>query len=322
MILARHAEALFWVGRHLERAECTSRWLDVAGRSAFHLLPEEAAVEWHQMLRALSLEARFEESSHRLRRQNVATFVLLSTDNPGSVRSSATAVRENLRVARDRVPVELWEEVNRLHLRLAEFEPDLVLDSEPNEVYATVREGCQAISGVIAESMARDEGHAFLVVGRMIERSILTVGLLTTALSSPRRVFDGDRVLRSSSALQAYRRLNGHSADPISTASFLLQAPDMPRSVLSCLVRAENRLLPLGATSAALGVPLQLIGRLRSRLEYGEVNDELSVAPLDVLADLRGQLLALADAVTEQVFRPLGDLILHAEYVRPGREQA
>ena len=36
MILARHAEALYWAGRQLERAETTTRALDVVGRNSMH----------------------------------------------------------------------------------------------------------------------------------------------------------------------------------------------------------------------------------------------------------------------------------------------
>ena len=36
MILARHAEAVFWAGRHLERTEHTTRMLDIVTRDAMH----------------------------------------------------------------------------------------------------------------------------------------------------------------------------------------------------------------------------------------------------------------------------------------------
>ena len=40
-----------------------------------------------------------------------------------------------------------------------------------------VRRACRAISGVLNEGMRRDEGYEFMVVGRMLERSLFTVGL-------------------------------------------------------------------------------------------------------------------------------------------------
>ena len=54
MILARHAEALLWAGRYLERAETTARCLNVATASIMHLVPADAEVEWEQLIAALT----------------------------------------------------------------------------------------------------------------------------------------------------------------------------------------------------------------------------------------------------------------------------
>ncbi|MDH3754532.1 MAG: alpha-E domain-containing protein [Acidimicrobiia bacterium] len=318
MILTRHAESMLWVGRHLERAEMTSRWLNVASASAMHLTPEDAEVEWSQIVRALGLEDRFGKSHDCYEQRATCEFLLSDDENPGSVTWAITALRDNLRIARDRVPVELWEEVNRLHLRLAGVDVEHLLDSEPHEVYAMVREGCQAISGVVAESMMRDEGHAFIVVGRMLERSMLTVGLLRAGHARPGGEFDGDRLLRMTSALQAFRRLHGHDADPIDTSRFLLEADDIPRTVLSCLKRVESRLALLSADTDTLALPQRLVGRLRSRLEFGDIGDELRKSPLPALDELAIDLVALSDAISSQVFRPEAEPVMHAQFVRPG----
>jgi uncharacterized alpha-E superfamily protein len=318
VILARHAESLFWAGRYLERAETTSRWLDVASRAAMHLLPDEAATEWSELLRALDLRADFEAGHDHTVRRDVATFLLSAPDNPGSVRSAVVALRENLRVARDRLPVELWEETNRLHLKVSYLDVEATYDRGSHEIYSMIREGCQTISGVMAEAMTRDEGHAFIGIGRMLERSVLTVGLLKVSFTNARGVFDGERVLRSSSALQAYRRLHGHGNDPVTTAAFLLETPNVPRSVFSCLRQAETRLDMLRAGSLSVSVPEQLAGRLRSRLEYGEIVGRLGADPQGVLTEVDHEIRALAESVTTHVFRPLGEAVIHAQFVRPG----
>ena len=46
MILARHAEALYWAGRKVERAEETTRILDVCGRNAMHIDPAATDDYW------------------------------------------------------------------------------------------------------------------------------------------------------------------------------------------------------------------------------------------------------------------------------------
>ena len=183
MILARHAEALLWVGRYLERAETTARCLQVADSLIMHLQPEVARDEWAQLIRALGLADEFAAEALEPQQRQVTEFLLASSDSAGSVPAAIAAVRENLRVARDRVPIELWEEANRLHLSLWSMNTASVV-REPNDTLVAVRRGCQAMSGVIGEAMGRDEGHAFIVLGRMLERCMLTVDLVRAEIAT------------------------------------------------------------------------------------------------------------------------------------------
>ena len=322
MILARHAESLFWTGRYLERAEVTSRWLDVASRFSAHVLPEDRAAEWKGLTQALGAPHLIADIDGELFDQvALSTLLLADTSTVGSVSGAIEALRDNLRVVRDRVPVELWEEVNRLHFGLEQSVTASRQDRAHHQVSRTVREGCQAISGVLSESMMRDEGHAFIVIGQMIERSILTVGLLRSSLTSTVSVFDADRVLRSSSALQSYRRLHGHRTSSQSVTSFLLRTPELPRSVLSCLLNAERRLNVVDPGSQRTGQTRQLAGRLRSGLEFGDFDVDFDDRIVDLLFDLQQDLWRLGDTLSAEIFRPLGEPLLHAQYIRPGLER-
>lgn len=319
MILARHAESLYWVGRFLERTEMTSRWLDVASHANMHRSQADAAPEWARLLRSLGLESGFAKTGKLHEQVAVAYYLLSAESNPGSVTASLASLRNNLRVVRDRIPVELWEECNSLHLRLASVDVERQLNTEPHEIYTMVRSGCQAVGGVISEAMTRDEGHAFIEIGRMLERSILTVRLLLVAHESDDPEIDGVRLLRSTSAMQAYHRLHGHNADVLSTSQFLLEAPNVPRSVLSCLRRAEGRLLAAGAEAGTLIEPRRLAGRLRSQLEFDDIREELESDPTALLQRTEQSLQSLAALVSSQVFRPAGEPVLHAQFIRPGR---
>ncbi len=318
MILARHAESLLWAGRFLERAEMTSRWLDVASRSAMHLAPGEAESQWRQLIEALALRADF--ADRPFDQTTVSAFLLTDQSHPGSVRSCGQALRDNLRVARDRVPVELWEAANRLHLQLSGLVLPENLDGAPTELFRAVREGCQAISGVIGQAMTRDEGYAFMVMGRSIERAVLTTQLLATSVRANPGAIDADRILRCCSALQAYRRINGHRNSQDAVLKCLLTTPNLPRSVLACLVETEQRLGSLNPNNPALGQPQRLTGRLRSMLEYGDWTDLGGSEAIEVLEELHAGLLGLAAAISSNILRPMGDPILHAQFVRPGTE--
>jgi len=319
MILARHAEAFFWAGRYLERAEGTARKLEVTTRAAMHLEPELAASAWQVLIEGLGLQETFATSNVPLTERGVAGYLLTGDGNPGSIQRATSMLRENLRTARERVPVELWEESSRLYLRLNTLDVDAVLDGEPQELYGLIRQGCQAVSGVVAEAMTRDEGHAFLVMGRMIERSTLTVQLIEAAFRRGPDLFDADRLLRSTSTMQAFHRIHGHGATHLQVALFLLQSRGVPRSVLSCMIRLTDRLDSIGDADN-IARPHQLVGRLRSRLEFQQVEEGMLSTPEHTLNTVRADLSSIGDSIVAHLFHSTDFPALTAQFVRPGRQ--
>lgn len=321
MILARHAEALMWAGRYMERAETTARCLSAATASIMHMVPADAEAEWEQLIAALGLVDEFAETAAdvTLDAASVRRFLLIDRETTGSVVSSISAVRENFRAVRDRIPVELWEEVNRLHLQLSALDEPFLAADRANDVVTSVRRSCQAMSGVLSESMLREEGHAFITIGQMIERAVLSVELLKAALGNRRNTFDAGRLLRSASALQAFRRQHGHDDDWLDVSAFLIEDQAVPRSVLSSVARIENR-LELVDVAGVLVEPRRLAGRLRSRLEYADLHIELSVDAFGCVHGLSSDLVALSGALQSALAPPLAVPVLHAQYVRPGRD--
>ena len=318
MILARHAEALLWTGRYLERAENTSRCLSYAADSITHLRADEARAEGELLVRTLGLQEELEAVGPLESRPQLIAFLLSDTDNPGSVVSAVTAVRENLRRVRDRIPIEMWEETNGLYLRFPFPGHADAAPSGLHEILLMVRRACQAISGILNEGMRRDEGHAFMVVGRMLERSIFTVGLLEASHSDSRGVMDATRMLRLTSSLQAYHRQHGNAPDFDGVVRYLLHAQDLPRSVLSCLVTAEECLADLGSSAIALDRPRRKAGLLRARLELGEVEEAMATAPVPTLVSLEAGLAELAGDVQAGILPPLAMATVRSQYVRPG----
>ena len=318
MILARHAEALLWAGRYLERAEHTSRCLNYAANSITHLRSDEARAEGELLVRTLGLQQELEAVGPLESRPQLVAFLLSDADNPGSVVSSVTAVRENLRSVRDRIPIELWEEANGLYLRFPLLGHADAAQSGLHEVLLMVRRACLAISGVLNEGMRRDDGHAFVVVGRMLERSIFTANLLEASHTGSRGVMDATRMLRLTSSLQAYHRQHGNAPNFDGVVRYLLHAPDLPRSVLSCLDRAEECLTGLGSAAAALDRPRRKAGLLRARLELGEVEEAMAAAPVPTLVDFAAELAELAGDVQAGVVPPLAMATVRSQYIRPG----
>ena len=127
-------------------------------------------------------------------------------------------------------------------------------------------------------------------------------------------------MLRLTSSLQAYHRQHGNAPDFEAVVRYLLHAPDLPRSVLSCLVRAEECLTGLGSSAAALERPRRKAGLLRARLELGEVEEAMASAPVPPLVELATALAELAGDVQASIVPPLAMAAVHSQYVRPGHE--
>ena len=320
MILARHAESMLWVGRYLERVETTARCLQCEANSIIHLAPEEAMDELERLALVLGLDEQLPQIKNMTDRFQVATFLLSDPGNKGSVVSMAEAVRENLRTARERVPIELWEEANALYLQLRVVRsacPETFQDF--HEVFLMVRRFCLSLNGVLSEVMDRDEGYTFVVLGRMLERSIFTISLLQAYITDTCGLSDLTTVLRLACSLQAYRRRHGHNPDPDVATKFLLTAADLPRSLLSCLLRAERCLSGLRVAATAFRQSRRRIGLTRARLEFGAIARELELGIIPVLIELKVELTGLSEDILRGVEPSAVIPAVRSQYFRPGQ---
>lgn len=316
MILARHAEAVFWAGRHLERAEHTTRMLDIVTRDSMHFPISPIQPEWERLLDVMGAGAAFAAEGKPANGPTVSQFLMMTQSNEGSVSRSIHQLRENIRTVRDRVPVELWEEANRLQMAI-----DVVgdLPAAPFELYSTIRRRCHALSGIMSEVMPRGEAYTFLVLGRMIERAIICSRTIRFLVLAPGHTLDQSSVLRTVASLQAYRRRARQGGDDYTLGAFLLQADDVPRTVLSCLRRAEGRVARLMASPGSGLAPAAMVcGRLRSHLEFTNAEQELREDGTSLLDRIESELLNLTAAIADYAFDPAQIPEMHSQFVVPG----
>ena len=214
----------------------------------------------------------------------------------------------------------MWESVNRFHLDLQARNLWVDLAGEPYVLYEMVKVRSQTLGGIAAQSMPRDEGYSFLRLGWMIERALITCRLLN--VNYPSLSYDHyDALLltlRSASALEAYRRSFQSSTNPTHVAAFLLQSPSFPRSVLFCLQRAEHSLSNIVSASGARNRARRLLGRIRSELEFADINELIAGDLCEALDDLQRNVCEVADVVASQYFRVGHDSSLQSQFVLPG----
>jgi len=102
-MLSRVADALYWMGRYLERAEHAARVLEVTRAILVDLTeidPETAHGQWHRALSALSVPDTTTEK------------LLFDSSEPTSLVSCVAHARENARQVREVISSETWEHLN------------------------------------------------------------------------------------------------------------------------------------------------------------------------------------------------------------------
>jgi len=160
------------------------------------------------------------------------------------------------------------------------------------------------ITGIAAETMSRDEGWQFYILGRSIERADMTARLLSTAALAPGQEVAWPTTLRACGAYEAFiRAYRGIEADR-QAAEFLLLDRWFPRSVLASLEQAERALGELATAGQRSGFSdeaLRLLGRARTELEYRPLDELVFDLPVE-MERLQRSCAAATDAIGARYF--------------------
>ena len=316
-MLARHAENLFWTGRYVERAELTARMVDVTYHSMLESPPYEARSMWAELLDVLQLDRGYQEQYGEVTSAGVVRFLVEDLENPGSVLASISRARDNVRGARELISSEAWEATNSLYLQLRGRDVPAELAGQPYELFGVVKRGAQLICGVVNETMPHDEGWRFFTMGRMLERVEMTCRLLVVRVGGNEDVrealgfHDGLAILKSVSASEAFRKTHA-TMNPASVVEFLLLSSEFPRAVLYCLRSADTQLSLLGAGGDGRpGRARRKLGRLRSAVEFRNVDDLLDEGLDRFLERIQEDVRSVSDAIHDEYFAQAQPTSLH-----------
>ncbi len=289
-MLSRVAENLFWIARYIERAESTSRLLDVN----YYATLEGGSLVQEQWLPLLTITGgvkafRAQNPKADADAKSVPFWLAFDLYNPSSIRSNLTQARENARALRDRISSEMWECINKAYHELC-FDTDGVMANDALHEYCNrVRETSHLFFGIALSTLLRDEGWQFLRLGQLIERAdnllrILQVRYQQTGTSVVAEALENHRwmaLLKTVSAYEAYRKRYHTRLEPQNIAEFLLLDSTFPRSVIYAVegVRDSLKKLP-NATKIQ-----HETNWLAARLEHSQVADMLDPEALEKLLE-------------------------------------
>lgn len=295
-MLSRIAEALFWIGRYVERGDGTARILDVH----LQLLLEDPWVDEDTACRALlSVMGTTVEPGRALGRDDVVAMLALDREHAASIAHSVASARENARRAREIISTDLWETLNETNARM----PRRIASDRTHPFFRWVRDRSALAFGVVDSSTSRDEAWHFFSLGRAIERADMTARLLATRSLTEAGGPSWTTLLRSCGAYEAH--LRSHRAVPTaaSAVEFLLVDRLFPRSVLSSILQAEECLRGIDPVVAFGSVDRaqRVLGRLRSELEFRPIGDILRQLS-ESMEEVQVGVSMASDAIREKYF--------------------
>ncbi|MFM8952990.1 MAG: alpha-E domain-containing protein [Planctomycetaceae bacterium] len=284
-MLSRVAESIYWMNRQIERAEDVARAAETTLDLALEGTIDHGRL-WNALVCTFGDEADFWGRHGLADQDNVITFLAFDTLNPNSISACLQAARENARTIRDLISTPMWEEINKAHLFVRSAASGRAHLHNPREFLDEVKRASQLITGVTDATMSHGEAWHFARMGRLIERADKTSLVLDvehyfhpTAAGDAADPVQWSAVLESASALEMYRKKYG-VVTRRDVAEFLVFDRQFPRAILFCLTKAEESLLAVtgGAKGAYTNPAEQRLGRLRSKLDYGAIDEVLTGA--------------------------------------------
>lgn len=295
-MLSRVADNLYWMSRYLERAEYTSRLIEVNLNLMLDQSIESAAQRWIGVLAALGTPAVSQSVQQPYAIAQALTFDLT---NASSVVSCIMAARENARQVREQISSEMWEELNRLFHEVKRADSESLSEAEPVEFLAAVITGVHLLQGVTDSTMSHGEGWQFIHFGRFLERGYSVTSLLDAHFGPLAKNGDGTGefepsagigLLRSCNALEAYCKVYTAEIHGERIAEFLLLNDEFPHSVRFAIDRVQTSLEAIHkATNAKADGINRLAGRLGSMLGYAQIQEIMAGGLHRYLSDIRRQ---------------------------------
>jgi uncharacterized alpha-E superfamily protein len=316
-MLCRTANELYWMARHIERAENTARLLDVTYRTS--LLPYQMrepglawAEPWAVPLITSGLASAYYRRFPALRADSVLRYMIFDATNPSSIFCCLRTARESARAVRGAITSEMYEDLNSAWIEMRGHDYDRVESGGVSNFLDWVKMRSHLFRGVTFGTMLRDEAYHFIRLGTHLERADNTARILDTKyhilLPSVTDVggavdyYQWQSLLTSVSGFESYRKIYSDVITPHRVAELLVLRDDMPRSLHSCMNFIHET---IGILCDGHGRELaRMAGELHARLHYARTDEMIRFGLHEYLVDFLARISALGDEVSRVFLVP------------------
>lgn len=246
---SRVADNLYWLGRHVARADGAARLLrTLIGR----LATESEATEVPERQLLLRCAAAVGQIDYRTINSDVpieSTLPMMVLDDlrPSGLRSQLATLYRTAWTVRDRLSFDAWRIVSRLAGDFPEADGGPLGFNELLPPLNRTIVDLAAFSGLVADSMTRSQGWRFLDIGRRLEHALHVARLLSAAAPDLGREEASvlESLLDAGDSLMTYRSRYMANLQAAAVLDLLLTDDTNPRSVafqLETLVRHLDNL--------------------------------------------------------------------------------
>jgi uncharacterized circularly permuted ATP-grasp superfamily protein/uncharacterized alpha-E superfamily protein len=342
---SRVADDLYWLGRHAERSEGTSRLLrtvvnrlsaevnqDMATEAAILM----AALESPTLIRKEWLEPGRPGTLWEI--QRAVLSLAYDGGQSGGIQEGIDRLWKTASVVRDRISIDSWKIISRVRRDCLAGRPpqgaNLGRTGDVLPYLDTIIFDLAAFAGLGTESMTRGPGWRFLDMGRRVERASAAIQLLLTALVPSRATETpessqrlDEMLLEIADSSMTYRNRYPGVYEPAPLIDLLVTDETNPRSVAFqfAALAAHVETLPREASSPVLSGERRAVLEALSTLRLADV-EALAASGPDGGRPALGSLLNLlstaamefSESVTHRYLvhavpqRRLGDPVLAA----------
>jgi uncharacterized alpha-E superfamily protein len=254
-MLSRTAENLFWSARYIERADSLARLLEVGYRISLIPNTERGYTnEWESILETSGIKNEYLKKYKTISKEKIIFFLLFDPENSSSVKNCIKTARENIRMVRTAVTLEVWNAVNSSYHELDKNLKDAknILKELP-EIIEWIKKQVNLIRGTILNTQLINDGYDFLILGTYFERADFTARIINVKyfilLPSINYVggdidnFQWSLMLRSISSFRAFKwAYGGQEITYTKIIDFLILNMTCPRSLIFSIEKINHHI--------------------------------------------------------------------------------
>ncbi|MDC0378959.1 circularly permuted type 2 ATP-grasp protein [Litorivicinus sp.] len=303
MTPSRVADAMFWLGRYVERADGLTRLIREVLAGAIDTRTErQQAALW-----LLGSQFRTDELNFENAAAEIHQLVFMRTA-AGGLSELINAIMRNARATPDFLSDDAWRALVNLEQMIERIGSMKHADAGRllDQVDAILMQ-LATFSGLNNDTMSRTFAHRFMDIGRHLERASKTLMLLNYAFQSlkPQDINQWELILEVTDTVMTYRRRYRTRLHPTAILDLLLLDTETPRAIGYLAQRLEHLVqgLPVQQLVGRKTQLQQLAFRIHANLQMSQTDDLMTIqgSPKKPLFDTLDQQIDILSSLSEAI---------------------